>query len=111
MRTISFVFRTITLESNSYSLLVIHSLRRVCGGLIILTSPIEVKYPVLDIILLIIVSIIVKYTFQSIGGFIRWIVFRKKSLKEYVNDHWEGNLAVFLLTTALVAVVIILVTI
>lgn len=81
------------------------------GGLIILTSPSEVKYPVLDIILLIIVSIIVKYTFQSIGGFIRWIVFRKKSLKEYVNDHWEGNLAVFLLTTALVAVVIILVTI
>ena len=69
------------------------------GGLIILTSPTEVKYPVLDIILLIIVSIIVKYTFQSIGGFIRWIVFRKKSLKEYVNDHWEGNLAVFLLTT------------
>jgi hypothetical protein len=66
---------------------------------------------VLDIILLIIVSILVKYTFQSIGGFIRWIVFRKKSLKEYVNDHWEGNLAVFLLTTALVAVVIVLVTI
>ena len=108
----SFVFRTITLESNSYSLLVIHSLRRVCGGIdYIDITNFSNKHPVLDIIILIILSIIVKYTFQSIGGCIRWIVFRKKSLKEYVNDHWEGNLAVFLLTTALVAVVIILVII
>ena len=90
----------------------IYSLRRGCGGIdYIDITNCSNKHPVLDIILLIIVSIIVKYTFQSIGGFIRWIVFRKKSLKEYVNDHWEGNLAVFLLTTALVAVVIILVTI
>ena len=65
----------------------------------------------LDFILYIILSIKVKYTFQSIGGFMRWIVFRKKSLKEYVNDNWEGNLAIFLLTIALVAVVITLVTI
>jgi len=53
----------------------------------------------------------VKYTFQSIGGFIRWVIFRKKTLKEYVNDDWEGNLAAFLLTVAVVAVVVILVTI
>ena len=61
----------------------------------------------LDFILFIIVSILVKYTFQSIGGFIRWVLFRKKTLKEYVNDDREGNLAAFLLTVAVVAVVIL----
>lgn len=76
-----------------------------------LISPTEVtNTPCLISSYLISVSIIVKYTFQLIGCFIRWIVFRKKSLKEYVNDHCEGNLAVFLLTTTLVAVVIIFVT-
>ena len=59
----------------------------------------------LDLILLILVAILVKYTFQSIGGFIRWIVFRKKSLKAYVKDDREGNLATFLLTVALVAII------
>ena len=52
-----------------------------------------------------------KYTFQSIGGFIRWIVFRKKSLKAYVKDDREGNLATVLLTVALVAIITILVTV
>jgi len=61
----------------------------------------------LDIILTALVELIL----QPIGGFIRWVVFRKKSLKEYINDDWEGNLAAFLLTVALVAVVVILVTI
>jgi hypothetical protein len=65
----------------------------------------------LDLILLILVAILVKYTFQSIGGFIRWIVFRKKSLKSYVKDDREGNLATFLLTVALVAIITILVTV
>jgi len=31
-------------------------------------------------------------------------------LKEYVKDDWEGNLAAFLLTVALVAVVVVLIT-
>jgi hypothetical protein len=65
---------------------------------------------VLDFILYIVLSILVKYTFQSIGGLIRWVIFRKKTLKEYVNDDWEGNLAAFLLTVAVVAVVVILVS-
>ena len=60
----------------------------------------------LDIILTVLVELIL----QPIGGFIRWVFFRKKSLKEYVKDDWEGNLAAFLLTVALVAVVVILVT-
>jgi len=60
----------------------------------------------LDIILTVLVELIL----QPIGGFIRWVVFRKKSLKEYVNDDWEGNLAAFLLAVALVAVVVILIT-
>ena len=60
----------------------------------------------LDIILTVLVELIL----QPIGGFIRWVVFRKKSLKEYINDDWEGNLAAFLLTVALVAVVVILLT-
>ena len=60
----------------------------------------------LDIILTVLVELIL----QPIGGFIRWVVFRKKSLKEYVKDDWEGNLAAFLLTVALGAVVVILFT-
>ena len=60
----------------------------------------------LDIILTVLVELII----QPIGGFIRWVVFRKKSLKEYVKDDWEGNLAAFLLTVALVAVVVVLIT-
>ncbi|MDB2435684.1 hypothetical protein N9W65_01760 [Schleiferiaceae bacterium] len=56
----------------------------------------------LDIILTVLVELIL----QPIGGFIRWVVFRKKSLKEYINDDWERNLAAFLLTVALVAVVV-----
>jgi len=59
----------------------------------------------LDIILTVLVELIL----QPIGGFIRWVVFRKKSLKEYVKDDWEGNLAAFLLTVALVAVVVVLI--
>ena len=64
----------------------------------------------LDLILAVIVVAFVKLTFVYIGGFIRWVIFRKKSLKEYVNDDWEGNLAAFLLTVALVSVVVILFT-
>ena len=60
----------------------------------------------LDIILTVLVELIL----QPIGGFIRWVVFRKKSLKEYVKDDWEGNLAAFLLAVALVAVVVVLFT-
>ena len=60
----------------------------------------------LDIILTVLVELIL----QPIGGFIRWVIFRKKSLKEYVNDDWEGNLAAFLLIVALVAVVVVLFT-
>ena len=65
----------------------------------------------LDVILAVIVVAFVKLTFVYIGGFIRWVVFRKKALKEYVKDDWEGNLAAFLLTVALVSVVVILFTI
>ena len=64
-----------------------------------------------DLILAVIVAVFVKFTFVHIGGFIRWVIFRKKSLKEYVKDDWEGNLAAFLLTVALVAVIVILVTV
>ena len=65
----------------------------------------------LDIILAVIVVAFVKLTFVYIGGFIRWVIFRKKALKEYFKDNWEGNLAAFLLAAALVAVVFILFTI
>jgi len=60
----------------------------------------------LDFILAVIVTIFVKFTFVYVGGFIRWVFFRKKSLKEYFKDNWEGNLAAFLLTVALVAVMV-----
>ena len=64
----------------------------------------------LDFILAVIVTIFVKFTFVYVGGFIRWVFFRKKSLKEYFKDNWEGNLAAFLLTVTLVSVVVILFT-
>ena len=59
----------------------------------------------------IIITVLAELILQPIGGFIRWVLFRKKTLKEYVNDDWEGNLAAFLLTVAVVAVVVILFTI
>ena len=59
----------------------------------------------------IILTVLVELILQPIGGFIRWVVFRKKALKEYVKDDWEGNLAAFLLTVALVAVIVILFTV
>ena len=58
----------------------------------------------------IILTVLVELILQPIGGFIRWVIFRKKSLKEYVNDDWEGNRAAFLLSVALVSVVVILFT-
>ena len=58
----------------------------------------------------IILTVLVELFLQPIGGFIRWVIFRKNSLKEYVNDDWEGNLAAFLLIVALVAVVVVLFT-
>ena len=64
----------------------------------------------LDFFLAVIVTIFVKFTFVYVGGFIRWVFFRKKSLKEYFKDNWEGNLAAFLTTVALVSVVVILFT-
>ena len=64
----------------------------------------------LDLILAVIVVAFVKLTFVYIGGFIRWVFFRKKSFKEYFKDNWEGNLAAFLLTVTLVSVVVILFT-
>ena len=54
----------------------------------------------------IILTVLVELILQPIGGFIRWVFFRKKSLKEYFKDNWEGNLAAFLLTVALVAVMV-----
>ena len=65
----------------------------------------------LDLILAVIVAVVVKFTFVYIGAFIRWVFFRKKALKEYFKDNWEGNLAAFLLTVALVAVIVILFTV
>ena len=58
----------------------------------------------------IILTVLVELILQPIGGFIRWVIFRKKSLKEYINDDREGNLAAFLLVVALVSVVVILFT-
>lgn len=67
-------------------------------------------YNMFDFILAVIVTVFVKFTFVYIGGFIRWVFFRKKTLKEYFKDNWEGNLAAFLLVVALVSVVVILFT-
>ena len=74
--------------------------------MIILISLIEPSPPLLDIILAVLVELILR----PIGGFIRWVIFRKKSLKEYVKDDWEGNLVAFLLTVALMAVLVVIFT-
>ena len=58
-----------------------------------------------------ILIVLVELILQPVGGFIRWVVFRKKALKEYINDDWEENLAAFLLTVALVAIIVILFTV
>lgn len=41
---------------------------------------------------------------NPIGGFVRWIFFRKKPLKEYIKDDWEGNLLAVGLIVVVVAI-------
>jgi len=52
----------------------------------------------------IILHVLIELVLQPIGGFIRWVVYRKTSLKDYVNDDWEANTFTFI---AFVAVIII----
>ena len=59
----------------------------------------------------ILLEVIVQLILQPIGGFIRWVVFRNKPLREYVKDNWEANLFVVIGLIASVAVMVILVKI
>lgn len=59
----------------------------------------------------ILLEVIVQLILQPIGGFVRWVVFRKKSLREYVKDNWERNLFAVIGLIASVAVVVNLVKI
>jgi hypothetical protein len=59
----------------------------------------------------ILLEVVVQLILQPIGGFIRWMVFRKKPLREYVKDNWEANLFVVIGLIASVAVMVILVKI
>jgi hypothetical protein len=47
--------------------------------------------------------------FSYPGGFIRWILFRKKSLKAYFKDDHYNNAGVFLIFILLVALLIYLI--
>lgn len=42
--------------------------------------------------------------FRYPGALIRWVLFRKKSLKEYINDDWYENAMSFGLFLGIVAV-------
>lgn len=59
----------------------------------------------------ILLEVIVQLILQPIGGFVRWVVFRKKSLREYVKDNWERILFAVIGLIASVAVVVNLVKI
>jgi len=57
----------------------------------------------IDIILQILVNLII----SPIGGFIGWIIYRKKSLREYVGDGYQSNLGavMVLITMAVLSIV------
>jgi len=59
-----------------------------------------------DLVLQVLIEIII----SPIGGFLRWIVYRKKPLKEYVNDNWEGNLFALSLFFGLIAIFTVVLT-
>jgi len=44
-----------------------------------------------------ILEVIFDWTFSYPGAFIRWLVFRKKSLKDYLDDSNMLNAAVFVI--------------
>jgi len=53
-----------------------------------------------------IVEFIIEYIFSYPGGFIRWLIFRKKSLKVYVNDGIFYNSAVFVAFVLLIGILV-----
>lgn len=59
----------------------------------------------IDVVLQVLVEIIV----NPIGGAIRWGVYRKKPLKQYVSENWEANLEAFFIFLALIAVIVALI--
>ena len=59
----------------------------------------------------ILLEVVVQLILQTIGGFIRWMVFRKKPIREYVKDNWEANLFAVIGLIASVAVMVMLVKI
>ena len=59
----------------------------------------------IDVILQILVDLII----SPVGGFIRWIIYRKKSLREYVDDDYQNNLGVVMVLIAILAVIVVLI--
>lgn len=59
----------------------------------------------IDVVLQVLVEIIV----NPIGGALRWVVYRKKTLKQYVSDNWEANLGAFFCFLALLSVIVALI--
>lgn len=49
-----------------------------------------------------VIEFIMNLICQYPGGFIRWLLFRKRSLKEYVESEWSINFGTLLLTLFLV---------
>ena len=60
----------------------------------------------IDILLEVLVELII----SPIGGALRWFLFRKKTLRDYVSDNWESNLLYFLLFVGGAIVVVVLVS-
>lgn len=58
----------------------------------------------IDVILQILVDLII----SPVGGFIRWIIYRKKSLREYVDNDYQNNLGAVMVLIAIIAVIVIL---
>tara|TARA_B110000503_G_C7058575_1_gene375611 strand:+ start:595 stop:786 length:192 start_codon:yes stop_codon:yes gene_type:complete len=57
----------------------------------------------------IIIQILVEIIISPIGGFIRWIIYRQKSLKSYMNDDYQNNLGAVLILCGLVVVILVVV--
>jgi hypothetical protein len=57
----------------------------------------------------IILQILVELILSPVGGFIRWILYRKKSLREYVDDDYQNNLGAVMVLIAIISVVVVLI--
>ena len=60
----------------------------------------------MEFFLEIVFEVLIGLIFRYPGGFIRWLIFRKRPLKSYINDSISYNLAALAITISVVVLTI-----